>query len=100
MSAWIPTTLALAITAATAATAVDAGSCVPRKVYHCVDTGSGVDLNSVPDITKQIVREEPIIQEQKKLAIEPPATAPYTGPVVGVTSGKRTPTVGFSWSLE
>jgi hypothetical protein len=31
---------------------------------------------------------------------EPAAALPYTGPIVGVTSGKRAATVGYSWSLE
>jgi hypothetical protein len=100
MSAWIATTLAIAITAVTAGTVVNAGSCVPRSSYHCIGTGLAVDLNSVPDITKKIVSEEPITQKQNKPAIEPAASTPYSGPIVGVTSGKRTPTVGYSWSLE
>lgn len=100
MRAWIPTALVIAITAAIAATAVGAGSCSPKKASHCANTGAGIDLNSVPDITKQIVSEEPVTERQKKPFIEPPAQAPYTGPIVGVTSGKGTPTVGYSWSLE
>jgi hypothetical protein len=100
MTARIPTALVIVITAVITATAVDAGSCSPKKASHCVNTGSGIDLNSVPEITKQIVSEEPAIQTQKKFSIEPPAAAPYTGPIVGVTLGKQTPTVGYSWSLE
>jgi hypothetical protein len=100
MIVWIPSTLALPITTAIAATAVHAGPCLQRTSHHCVDTGSVVDLNSVPDITQQIVNQEPIAQKQKALSAEPPVLAPYTGPIVGVTSGKRTPTVGYSWSLE
>ena len=100
MSAWIATTLAIAIIAVTAGTAVNAGPCVQKRSNHCVDTGLAVDLNSVPDIIKKIVSEEPITQKQNKPAIEPAASTPYSGPIVGVTSGKRTPTVGYSWSLE
>lgn len=96
----IPTAPVIVITAVIVATAVDAGSCSPKKTSHCVNTGAGIDLNSVPDITKQIVSEEPVTERQKKLFIEPPAQAPYTGPIVGVTLGKGTPTVGYSWSLE
>jgi hypothetical protein len=57
-------------------------------------------LNSVPDITKKIVGEEPVVKSQNKPLNEPVPAAPYTGPIFGVTSGKRTPTVGYSWSLE
>ena len=59
-----------------------------------------VNLNSVPDIASKIVNEEPISAKQGKSATEPTAPAPYTGPIVGVTSGKPAPTVGYSWSLE
>jgi hypothetical protein len=100
MSAWIPTTLALAIMAAAAVPAADAGSCVPRKSSRCGDNSSAVDLNSVPDITKQIVNQEPAAQKQQTPAVEPTAAAPYTGPLIGITSGKPTPTVGYSWSLQ
>ncbi len=100
MSAWIPTTLAIAVTAVTAATAAHGGSCVPKRSYHCVDSGPGIDLNSVPDITNQIVSQEPIAQKRKNAAIEPTASTPYTGPTVGATSGKRRPTVGYSWALQ
>jgi hypothetical protein len=100
MSAWIATTLAIAVTAVTTGTVVNAGPCVPKRSYHCVDTGLAVDLNSVPDITRKIVSEEPITQKQNKPGIEPATSTPYSGPIVGVTSGKRTPTVGYSWSLD
>jgi hypothetical protein len=100
MSAWIATTLVLAITTVTAATTADAGSCSSKSPYQCTNSGQNIDLNSVPDITKKIVGEEPIVQKQNKPVNEPAATSPYTGPIFGVTSGKRTPTVGYSWSLE
>ncbi len=100
MSAWIATTLALAITAATAAATAEAGSCGPKSSYRCADNGQSIDLSSVPDITKKIVGEEPVIQGQKKPVIDPAAASPYAGPIIGVTSGKRAPTVGYSWSLE
>jgi hypothetical protein len=100
MRAWIGTALVIAVTAGIAAPAANAGSCSPKKAERCVNTGSGIDLNSVPDITKQIVNEEPATQSEKKPSIEPPVAAPYTGPIVGVTTGKGTPTVGYSWSLH
>lgn len=100
MSAWIATTLVLAITAVTVAATADAGSCGPKNRYHCDNNEQRIDLNSVPDITKKIVGDEPIIQIQKKPVNEPAAASPYTGPMFGVTSGKRAPTVGYSWSLD
>jgi len=100
MSAWTATTLALAITAATTV-AADAGSCGPKSVRNCTESGQNIDLNSVPDITQKIVREEPAIQRKTKPLNEPVPAGPYTGPIFGATtSGKRVPTVGYSWSLE
>jgi hypothetical protein len=99
MSAWIATTLALAVTAVTATTA-NAESCHPRNSYHCINNAQIIDLNSVSDIAQKVVGEEPISQKRKTPAVEPAASTPYTGPTVGVTSGKPTPTVGYSWSLE
>jgi hypothetical protein len=99
MSAWITTTLAFAITAVMAGMPADAG-CVPRGSGHCIDTGSAVDLNSVSDIASKIVNEEPSGKKQNGPVIEPAAPTPYTGPIVGAAPGKRTPTVGYSWSLE
>jgi hypothetical protein len=102
MSVRIATTLVLAIAAVTAAARADAGPCGPKYPYHCTNNtgGQSIDLDSVPDITNKIVREEPAIQSQQKPVNNPAAAAPYTGPIVGITSGKRAPTVGYSWSLE
>lgn len=99
MSAWIATTLVLAITAATVV-AADAGSCGPKSLRECANNGQNIDLNSVPDITQKIIDEEPVIKRQAKPLNEPAPSAPYTGPIFGVTSGKRAPTVGYSWSLQ
>jgi hypothetical protein len=100
MSVRIATTLVLAIAAVTAAAKADAGSCGPKYPYHCANNGQSIDLNSVPDITNKIVGQQPVTQTQKKPVYEPAATAPYNGPIVGITAGKRAPTVGYSWSLE
>ena len=75
------------------------GACAVGSSHRCVDTGSPVNLNSVPDIASKIVSEEPISAKQDKPATETTAP-PYTGPIVGVTSGKPAPTVGYSWSLH
>jgi len=103
MSAWTATTLALAITAATAV-AAGAGSCGPNGPRYCADNGKNIDLNSVPDITRKIVGEEPHAEKKNKPLNEPAPAAPYTGPIFGATSGatsgKKIPTVGYSWSLE
>lgn len=100
MRAWTATALA-AILIAGAAAEADA-RCVPTNSRSCLATGMSVDFNSVPDIAKQIVNEEPISQKQQAPASAPAAPTPYTGPIFGATttSGKQTPTVGYSWSLE
>jgi len=100
MSARIAAILAIAV-AATMPGAAAKGACAPKSSYRCVDTGSPVNLDSVPDIARKIVSEEPTGAKQGNSATEPTAPASYTGPIVGVTtSGKRAPTVGYSWSLE
>jgi hypothetical protein len=100
MSAWTATTLVLAFATVTAAATAEAGSCWPKNPYPCANNGQSIDLSSVPDITKKIVGEEATAQGQNKPVNNPAATSPYTGPIVGVTSGKRAATVGYSWSLD
>jgi len=97
MSVRIATTFVLAIAAVTAAATADAGSCGPKYPYHCPNNtgGQSIDLNSVSDIACKIVSEQPVTQSQKKTVNEPAVAAPYSGPIVGVTSGKRAPTVGY-----
>ncbi len=99
MSVRIAAILAVAV-AAILPGAVARAACAVSSSNRCVDTGSPVNLNSVPDIARKIVGEEPIGAKQAKSAAELTAPAPYTGPIVGVTSGKRAPTVGYSWSLQ
>ena len=99
MSARIAAILAMAV-AAIMPGAIAKAACAPKSSYRCVDTGSPVNLNSVPDIARKFVSEEPTSAKQGKSATEPTAPAPYTGPIVGVTSGKPAPTVGYSWSLH
>lgn len=91
--------LAIAVTATMPGATAEA-ACAPKSSYRCVDTGLPVNLNVVPEITNKIVGEEPISAKQGRPAAEPAAPAPYTGPIVGVTSGKPAPTVGYSWSLQ
>ena len=104
MSAWTATALAFAITAATAV-AAGAGSCGPTGPRYCAAAnGQNIDLNSLPDIAQKIVGEEPAIAKKNKPLNELAPAAPYTGPIFGATSGatsgKKIPTVGYSWSLE
>ena len=99
MSARVAAILVIAVAAAMPGAAAKA-ACAAKSTYRCPDTGSPVNLNSVPDIASKIVGEEPISAKPTKSAAEPTAPAPYTGPIVGVISGKPAPTVGYSWSLQ
>ena len=99
MSARIAAIIAMAV-AATLPGVGAKGACAVGSSRRCVDTGSPVNLDSVPDIASKIVNEEPVGAKQGKSATEPTAPAPYTGPIVGVTSEKPAPTVGYSWSLQ
>jgi hypothetical protein len=101
MSAWIATALAVAIAAVLPVTAVNAGSCAPGDTHNCFNIPATIDFSSVPEISKQIVTEEKTGPQQQQPKFEPPAAAPYTGPIFGVNPRPgRTPTVGYSWSLE
>ena len=101
MSAWIATAVAVAIGAMSAITSVNAGSCGPGSTPNCFNIPTTIDFSSVPEISKQIVSEEKPGQKQKQPTGEPPAAAPYTGPIFGASPRPgRTPVVGYSWSLE
>jgi len=100
MSAWIPTALAIAITAVTSATAAGGGPCSRENSRNCLNFPAVLNFSSVPTISEQIVTEEHTDPKQQKLTIDPPAAAPYTGPNFGTSLGRRAPTVGYQWSLE
>ena len=100
MSAWIPTALAIAITAVTSATAAGGGPCSRENSRNCLNFPAVLNFSSVPTISEQIVTEEHPDAKQQKLTIDPPAAAPYTGPTFGTSLGRRAPTVGYQWSLE
>jgi hypothetical protein len=100
MSAWIPTALAIAITAVTSATAAGGGPCSRENSRNCLNFPAVLNFSSVPTISEQIVTEEHANLRQQKLTIDPPAAAPYTGPTFGTSLGRRAPTVGYQWSLE
>ena len=102
MSAWIATALAIAITAIFSITDVNAGSCAPGSTHNnCFNIPATIDFSSVPEISKQIVGEAKSGEKQPQPTFEPPASAPYTGPIFEASPRPgRVPTVGYHWSLE
>jgi hypothetical protein len=100
MRLWVVTALSLAITAASAVGGADAGSCVTKKNRNCLNLPATVNFSSVPDISKQIVSEEPAAEKPTTRTLEAPPITTYTGPTVGISSMARAPTVGYYWSLE
>lgn len=67
---------------------------------HTGQSRDCLDLNLMPQITREIVAGEPIAR--------PPKTAPaaaqkpaYTGPTVGVSrTVRQAPTVGYRWAID
>jgi hypothetical protein len=101
MRAWTATALGAA--AFIVGTGANAGPrCFPAGSHPCLEAGKAIDFNGVPDIARQIAGKEPVSQIHKNPLAEPVPAAPYTGPIFGATttSGKSTPTVGYSWSLQ
>lgn len=83
---------AVALPALTAAAA-----CPPGGARGCVN------LDNLSDITQQIVaREQPVIAPKRDVTAPGDGTSPgYTGPMVGLTNTvRRTPTVGYHWTLD
>ncbi len=99
MKLWVSAALVFAISAS-ATSAVDAASCGPKKNRNCFDAPAAVNFSSVPDISKQIVNEEPSADKPTTRTLEAPPITTYTGPTVGISSMARAPTVGYYWSLE
>src|SRR5271165_1872619 len=102
MKACVPAILAFVLSAAWAATAVDAGPCARDKSRNCFDLPATINFSSVPEISNQIVNEEKIRPPPLKNPAEgSPTSTPYTGPMIGTSPRPgRTPTVGYYWSLE
>jgi hypothetical protein len=100
MKLWVTTALAVVICAASAATVADAASCRSKKNSNCFDTPVTVNFSTVPDISRQIVKEEPVSEKPHTSTLEAPPITTYTGPTVGVSSMLHAPTVGYYWSLE
>jgi hypothetical protein len=93
-------TLTLMTYAAFAAASVDAASCRVKKNQNCFDVPGMLNFSAVPDISRQIVNEEPAAQKPSKSVVEAPPITTYTGPTVGVSSMAHAPTLGYYWSLE
>ncbi len=92
--------LTLMTYAAFAAASADAAACRIKKNQNCFDVPATLNFSAVPDISRQIVNEEPAAQKSSKSVVEAPPITPYTGPTVGVSSMAHAPTLGYYWSLE
>jgi hypothetical protein len=90
----------LLIAAVSAATTAGAAPCRVKKNQNCFAPSTPVNFTSVPDISKQIISEEPAAETAKTNVVEAPPITTYTGPTVGVSSMAHAPTVGYYWSLE
>lgn len=70
------------------------GACPPGSSKNCVN------LDSLPQISQEIVASERISTKPKTAPVTEP-DKPYTGPTVGVSSmARRAPTVGYRWSID
>jgi hypothetical protein len=92
--------LLLAIGSLSAATAADAAPCRVKKNQNCFDISTAVNFTTVPEISNEIVSQEPAVEKPKTNVLEAPPITTYTGPTVGVSSMAHAPTVGYYWSLE
>jgi hypothetical protein len=81
------------------AMSADAASCRAKKNHDCLTVRAVVNLSKVPEISREIVRQEPAAKPTTNVVEAPPITT-YTGPLVGVSSLAHVPTVGYYWSLE
>ena len=87
-------------TVASVAGDVDAASCAAKTRHNCLNIPATVNFSSVPEISKEIVSEEPAAAKPTTRTLEAPPITTYTGPTIGVSSMARAPTVGYYWSLE
>ena len=92
--------LTFVTTVASVAGPADAASCASKKHRNCLNVSATVNFSSVPDISKEIVSEEPVAAKPTTRTLEAPPITTYTGPTIGVSSMARAPTVGYYWSLE
>lgn len=98
MKSWGPFALVLMACGALGAGSSYAASCRARNTDNCFNLPSAVNFSTVPDISRQIVSEEPVAA--KPSVVEAPPITTYTGPTVGVSSMAHAPTIGYYWSLE
>ena len=101
MTLRVPTALALAVCVnLLMAGAVDAASCNLKKRHDCLNMPGTVSFSTVPDISRQIVGDEPSAKKPPSSTLEAAPITTYTGPTFGINSMARAPTVGYYWSLE
>jgi hypothetical protein len=100
MKRWYLPAAALAVALLAVTTPVDAAPCHPNTSHNCLATKPSVSFSSVPDISKEIVSEEPKAEKPATQSLEAPPITTYTGPMVGIDTMVRAPTVGYYWSLD
>jgi hypothetical protein len=72
--------------------------CSPKQLPSCA--AQSINLTDVAEISQQIIGKEPQAPAQKATAPND-ATAPYSGPTVGVSDRvRRAATVGYQWALH
>jgi hypothetical protein len=60
-----------------------------------------LNFSSVPEISNDIVGNQPHARPRQKPPIDPQRAAnPYTGPMIGVESRSGAPIVGYYWSIH
>ena len=78
----------------------DAGSCRHPRTHDCLKQPVTLDFSSVPQISNDIIGQQPPSRPRQNPAIDPqPAANPYTGPMIG-NSRVGVPTVGYYWSID
>jgi hypothetical protein len=83
--------------------APNAGPCRHKEAGNCFKLPATLDFSSVPNVSSEVVGAEPKQQAPELPAAgdDPqPASQPYTGPMLGVDSRVRGPTVGYYWSIH
>jgi hypothetical protein len=100
MKRWIVTAVTLGIAVCAAPSRFAVASCLPKTNGHCLEAPPTISFSSVPDISKEIVSEEPRTEKPVTQTLEAPPISTYTGPMVGVDTMVRAPTVGYYWSLD
>lgn len=100
MRIWGSTALVLAMVTVCGATVAEGASCRVKHGKTCFDPRATINFSTVPDISKDIVNQEPVAEKAKASVLQAPPITTYTGPTIGVNSMAHAPTVGYYWSLE